>query len=69
MAVQTSTHLHGTLHIDLIANTQCAKIGAQECLLHGSNDIFVAIDAHHGEANAIVGNALIDAKFVRERAG
>ena len=67
MSVQTSTHLHRAFDVHLIADFQQAEVRALEGLAHGSHRVGVILDAYHGEADAIMRNALINLQLVGER--
>ncbi len=66
--VQAAVHLHGALHVDLIAHAKQAEVAAFERLAHGGDGIGVSFFAHHGEADAVVSHTLVDAEFLGKRA-
>ena len=59
VAVQATVHRHRTLDVDAVALLQQAKVGAEQRLLHRRHGVATVLDAHHSEADAIVGNALV----------
>jgi len=60
MAVEQRIGPHRTLHIDDIADLQLAQIAAQQRLFHCRYGVGILRNIHHGQAYAVVGNALID---------
>ena len=69
MSVEPSVHQHRTLHVDLIAHLEQAEVGTVERLLHGRDGIMVAVDVDHGEAYAVVTDALINLQLVSKWTG
>ena len=67
MAIQTAVHHHRTLYVHLVAYLEQSQITAVQGFLHGGNGIGTVLDFHHGEADAIVRHALVDAEFIYER--
>ena len=68
VAVQSAVHHHRPLHVHLVAHVEQSQVRAVERLLHRRDDVLVAVDADHGEADAVVCHALVDLQFARERA-
>ena len=67
VTVQAAVHHHRTLYVHLVAHLEQSQIAAVEGFLHGCNGIGAVFDFHHGEADAIVRHALVDAEFIYER--
>ena len=67
MAVQSGVHDHRALHVHLVAHLEQSQVAAVQGFLHGSNGIGTVLDFHHGEADAVVRHALVDAEFIYER--
>ncbi len=68
VSVEASVHHHGALHIDLVALSEQREVGAVESLLHGRDGVGAVGNGHHGEAHAIVSNALINLQLIYKRA-
>ena len=64
--VKTPIHHHRALNIHFVANLQEPKIASFQRLSHGCHGISVPLETHHGEANAVVSNALVDAQLADE---
>ena len=64
MSVETAVHQHGAFYIHFIADLQQTEVRAVEGLLHGGDRIGTILDGDDGEADAIMGDALIDFQFV-----
>ena len=69
VAVKTSVHQHGALHVNFVAYFQQPEVGTFKCLSHGCHGIGIVLDADHREAYTVVGYALVNAKFVHKRTG
>ena len=67
VSVEAAVHEHAALEVHLVAYLERAQIGAVESLLYGGDGVAVAVDVDHGEAYAVVCDALVYLQFVRER--
>ena len=68
VAVQAAVHQHTALHVHAVANVQVSEVGALQCLAHGGNGIGVVRPTDDGQADTVVGDALIDLQFIHEGA-
>ncbi len=69
MPVKASVHQHRALHVHLVAHLEQPEVAALQSLAHSGDGICVVFEAHNCQANAVVGDALVDAKFLYEGAG
>ena len=69
MPIKAAVHQHRALHIHLVAHLEQSEVAALQSLAHSGDGICVAFEAHNCQANAVVGDALVDAKFLYEGAG
>ena len=67
VSVEAAVHEHAALEIHLVAYLQRPQVGAVESLLYGGHGVAVAVDVDHGEAHAVVGDALVYFQFVGKR--
>ena len=67
MPVQTSVHLHAAFQIHLASDFQQSDVGLLQSLLDGGNGVGFILDGDHSQANAVMGDALVDLQFVGER--
>ena len=68
MSVKAAIHQHRAFHIHLIAHFQEAEVAALQCLSHSGDSIGVTLKAYYGEADTVVGYALVDAQLLDEGA-
>ena len=64
MSIQSPVHHHRALHIHLVAHLEQTKIAALQSLPHGGNGIGVVLETHNREADAVVGDALVNVQLV-----
>ena len=64
VSVQTAVHHHGALNVYFVANFEQTEVGTLQGFVHGGYDVAVAVDLDHGEAYAVVGNALVNFEFM-----
>ena len=69
MPIKAAVHQHRALHIHLVAHLEQSEVAALQSLAHSGDGICVAFDAHDCQANAVVGDTLVDAKFLHEGTG
>ncbi len=69
MAVKSAVHQHRALHVHFVAHLEQSEVAALQSLAHSGDGICVAFEAHDCQANAVVGDALVDAKFLNEGTG
>ena len=69
MPIKAAVHQHRALHIHFVAHLEQSEVAALQSLAHSGYGICVAFDVHNCQANAVVGDALVDAKFLYEGAG
>ena len=62
MSVETSSHEHGTLDVDIIADLEEIEIGETQGFLHRGDGIEVTFDLYDREADAVMGDRLIDSQ-------
>ena len=60
VTVEAAVHDHTSFEVDEVAGLPGAQIGLFECLLDGCDAVEVVFYFFHGEADAVVGEALID---------
>ena len=68
VAVESAVHQHRPLHVHLVAYAQQTQVRAVQRFLHRRHHVVSTFDAHHRQAHPVVGDALVDAQLVGERA-
>ena len=63
MAIKAAVHQHGALHVDFVAHLQTAKVRAAQGFVHGCDHVGIGFLSYHGEANTVVGYALVNVQF------
>ena len=62
MSVETSSHEHGSLHVHPITDLEEIEIGETQGFLHRGDGIEVTFDLNDREADAVMGDRLIDSQ-------
>jgi hypothetical protein len=63
VAVKPAIHDQASFEVDEIAGLPGVKIGLFESFFDGRNAVEVVFDLFHGQADAVMGNALVDPEF------
>jgi hypothetical protein len=69
MTIQTAFDKHRALYVNLVSDFKKAEIRAIQCFTNSRNSVVTIFKSNYSQANAIMGNALVDAQRVDERAG
>ena len=69
VAVEPAVHHHRPFHIHHVAHFEQSEVAAVEGFLHCRNGVVFAVELHHSQAYAVVGNALVDFQLRGKRAG
>ena len=66
--VEAAVHAHAAFEVDLVTDFPAAEVGLQHGLVHSGDHVLflLLVHAHHREAAAVVGHALVDAELVGE---
>ena len=66
VSVQSPVHHHRAFHIHLVANLEQPQIAPFQRLSHGCHGVSPCLETNDGQANAVVGNALVDVELFYE---
>ena len=66
VSVQSPVHHHRAFHIHLVANLGQPQIAPFQRLSHGCHGVSPCLETNDSQANAVVGNALVDAELFYE---
>ncbi len=67
VSVEPSVHHHATFEVHTVTFAQQSEVASPQGLLYGGDGVgAVAVDGYDREAHSVVGNRLVDFKFIGE---